>query len=105
MMLVCFFLATVFGLIAMLFYLVYLTDNRWSGNWYVYYVSVKTLYKYAAIVQMCVGFIWLFVKIPFWSFYISGALLLLALLLWIIPKLVLFAGCVRSFFRIRSWRQ
>ncbi len=102
MMFVCFMLAFIFSFVTLVFQL---SDNRWPNGWHICYVCAKKLYEYTAIAHVCAGLVWLFVEIPLWSFYISGALLVLALLLWVLPDLRRYADFVRSVFRIRSWRQ
>ncbi len=102
MMFVCFMLAFIFSFVTLVFQL---SDNRWPNGWHICYVCAKKLYEYTAIAHVCAGLVWLFVEIPLWSFYISGALLVLALLLWVLPDLRQYADFVCSVFRIRSWRQ
>lgn len=100
MMLICFMLAFIFGFVTLVFQL---SDNRWSGGWHVCYVCAKKMYEYTAIAHVGAGLVWLFVEIPLWSFYISGALLVFALLLWFLPDLRQYADFVRSV--MKGWKR
>lgn len=102
MMLICFLLAFVFSFVTLVFQL---SDNRRSGGWHMCYVCAKKLYEYTTIAHVCVGLVWLFVEIPLWSFYISGALFVLAFLLWFLPDLRQYADFVRSVFRMKGWKR